>query len=211
MSWFMAGTAAVTMLSSAASGTAEARKVNEQSVEGNEAIIKANVANTIRTGYRIGLANMQRGLQKRQAVQHGFDISKAGVDALGQANANSAASGSIGASVDAVATDIKMKIGEAQAAAANQSEIDLANFQTQIEGITFEGANAVQQGVESKAQSSSDIWSGALMAGASSFASSYMGAKMKLGVGSGTGATSGLQRGGYGAGTGFDTAQWGLR
>lgn len=216
MTWFMVGAAAVTVVSSASAGSAQARQINSQTVEGNEAIIKSNIANTIRTGYRVGLANMQRGLQKRQAVQHGFDITKAGVEALGQASANTAASGSVGASVSAVATDIKMKVGEAKAAAQNQADIDTANFQTQIENITFEGEGNIQEGIESKAQSSGEIWGGALMAGATQFATSYMGAKMRLGTGSSVinsnGSTAaGLAKGGYGTGTGFDSALWGMK
>lgn len=208
MSWFMVGSAAVTVISSASQGNAAASSANSQSVEGNEAIIKANIANTIRTGYRVGLANMQRGLQKRQAVQHGFDISKAGSEALGQSNANAAASGSVGASISAVANDVKMKVGEAQAAQQNQNEIDAANFQTQIEGITFEGGEQVRESVSSNAQSSGDIWGGALMAGAASFAGSYMKAKMNLGVGAQSTVGSQINTG---VGSGFNSANWGMR
>jgi len=205
----MCGAAAMTVVSSVASGNSAAKGANSQSVEGNEAIIKANVANTIRTGYRIGLANMQRGLGKKQAVQQGFDITKAGAGALGEATANAAATGSVGASVDAVASDIKMKIGEAQAANQEQADIDLANFQTQIEGITFEGDNSIQESITSKAQSSGEIWGGALLAGASSFASSYFGSKMKLGVGASP--TTPSLGPNTGVGTGFNSANWGLR
>lgn len=208
MSWFMVGSAAVTVISSAAQGSAEASSTNANSVEQNEAIIKANIANTIRTGYRIGLANMQQGLKKQQAVQQGYDITKAGGEALGQANANAAASGSVGASVTAVAEDIKMKMGEAKATAQNQSDIDRANFQTQIENITFEGQNSTLEGVESSAQSSGDIWGGAFMSGAMSFASSYMGSKMKLGVGT---PTTGTYNNGSFGGSGFDTKSWGVQ
>lgn len=209
MSWFMVGSAAVTVVSSAAAGGAAAGQANSQTVEGNEAIIKSNIANTIRTGYRVGLANMQRGLEKRAAVQHGFDITKAGAEALGQVNANAAAAGSVGASVTAVANDIKMKIGEAQAAAQYQDDVDRANFQTQIEGITFEGGQNVQEGIQSKAQSSGEIWGGALTAGAASFATSYLGAKMKLGVGAQPVNTNAPIN--TGVGSGFNSAMWGLR
>lgn len=209
MSWFMVGSAAVSVVSSAAAGNEQAGQINAQTVEGNEAIIKANIANTIRTGYRVGLANMQRGLQKRQAIQQGFDISKAGIDALAQVTANAAASGSVGASVDAVAQDVKMKVGEAQAAAQEQADIDLANFKTQIEGITFEGGQNIQEGIESKAQSSSDIWSGALFAGVTSFAGSYMKSKMQLGLGDSTQPTNIPMN--TGVGSGFNSALWGLK
>lgn len=208
MSWFMAGSAAVTTLSSGMAGSASAKQANKQSVRENQAIIKANVANTIRTGYRVGLANMQRGLQKKQAVQHGFDISKAGVEALGQVNANAAAAGSIGASVDAVANDVKMKVGEAQAAAQDQNEIDAENFKTQIAGIVTEGLDTVQGATKSNAQSASSIWGGALASGVSQFASSYLTSKMNLGVGAKPATSAGPNTG---VGSGFNSALWGMK
>lgn len=208
MSWFMAGSAAVTTLSTGMAGSASAKQANKQSVRENQAIIKANVANTIRTGYRVGLANMQRGLQKKQAVQHGFDISKAGVEALGQVNANAAAAGSIGASVDAVANDVKMKVGEAQAEAQNQSEIDAENFKTQIAGIVTEGMDSLQGATKSNAQSASSIWGGALASGVSQFASSYLTSKMNLGVGAKPATSAGPNTG---VGSGFNSALWGMK
>lgn len=208
MSWFMAGSAAVTTLSSGMAGSASAKQANKQSVRENQAIIKANVANTIRTGYRVGLANMQRGLQKKQAVQHGFNISKAGVEALGQVNANAAAAGSIGASVDAVANDVKMKVGEAQAAAQDQNEIDAENFKTQIAGIVTEGLDTVQGATKSNAQSASSIWGGALASGVSQFTSSYLTSKMNLGVGAKPATSAGPNTG---VGSGFNSALWGMK
>lgn len=208
MSWFMAGSAAVTTLSTGMAGSASAKQANKQSVRENQAIIKANVANTIRTGYRVGLANMQRGLQKKQAVQHGFDISKAGVEALGQVNANAAAAGSIGASVDAVANDVKMKVGEAQAEAQNQSEIDAENFKTQIAGIVTEGMDSLQGATKSNAQSASSIWGGALASGVSQFTSSYLTSKMNLGVGAKPATSAGPNTG---VGSGFNSALWGMK
>jgi len=215
MSWFMVGTAAVTMVSSMKQGEAAkaADEVNQanasisasnatrnsavQNTSDNEAIIKANVASTIRTGYRVGLANIQRGLQKRQNVQQGYEITKGGGDALGKATANAAAAGSVGSSVDAVLGDIQMKIGEAQASLSNKDEVDAANFRTQIESIAYEGSSAIiqskERGVDAYALVSGpkvDIMGNALLAGASSFASSYASSKMKLGLGSSTPSTS---------------------
>ena len=213
---FMIAAAAVSVVSQVAAGNSAAKGANSQSVEGNEAIIKSNIANTIRTGYRVGLANMQRGLSKKQAVQQGFNITKAGASALGEATANAAASGTVGASIDAVSNDIKMKIGEAQAENQEQADVDLANFKTQIEGISFEGENSLQESIKSKAQSSSSIWGGALLSGAAGLASSYFSAKAKLGVGdvsvNPNGSTAaGLKAGGFGVGTGFNNANWGKR
>lgn len=176
----------------------------KQTLADNTAIIKANVANTVRTGYRVGLANMQRGLQKRQNIQHGFDITKAGVDALGQSSANAAAAGSIGSSVDAVAQDIQMKVGEATASLANKAETDAANFNTQIESLVTEGNMALQSGREVGISATVNTSAGgvsvggaALLAGVSSFASNYYSNKMSLGVGSSAPTTTPTNPSGY--------------
>lgn len=186
MSWFAVGSAAVTVVTSATSASSAAGASAKQSIAQNEASIKANIRNTIRTGYRMGLANMQRGLQKRQAVQQGYEITAAGQSAMGAATANAAAAGSVGSSVDAVSTDISMKVGEALVANKEQNLIDAQNYNTQLQGIAFEGLDAVQSETKTDIPSTGDIWGGALLAGASSFASSYFGGKMKLGLGNTT-------------------------
>lgn len=173
MTWFACGAAAITVVSSVAQGNAAASSASKVSVAENEAVIKSNLKNTIRTGYRVGLLNMQRGIAKREAVQQGFEITKQGESALGQVTANAAAAGTIGSSADAVVSDVKQKIGEAEAALQNKSEIDMSNYNTQLENITFEGNQAIQESRKSNIQSTGDIWGGALMAGASSLASNY--------------------------------------
>lgn len=192
MTWFACGAAAVAVVSSAASASASAKSASKMSVAENEAVIKSNVKNTIRTGYRVGLLNMQRGLQKREAVQAGFNITKGGQEALGQVTANAAAAGTIGASADAVVADVRMKMGDAQAALVNQNEIAAGNFNTQLENITFEGEQAIQESRKFDIQSGSDITKNALMAGAMSLASSYAGSKMGAGVGKAPGGGAGI-------------------
>lgn len=192
--WWEIASAAMSVLGSASSGNKEAKAManqsineNKQIIRGNDALVKANVANTIRTGYRVGLANLQRGLQKRQEVQQGFGISKAGTDALGQASANAAASGSIGASADAVLNDIHMKVGEAQAELQNQSELNTLNYNTQLSTLAMDGEAAIRsdtlEPTTGKIPSQGDIWGNALAVGVSSFATSYLSSKMKLGLG----------------------------
>jgi hypothetical protein len=181
--WVSGAMAAAAVVSSAVSAQSSANAASKLSVAGNEAVIKSNIRNTIRTGYRVGLLNMQRGLQKRETVQAGYDITKQGAQALGQVNANVAAAGAVGASADAVAMDIKMKMGEARASLENKNEINAGNFNTSLENITYEGEMSLQEGRKADIQSGSEIMRGALVAGAMSFASSYAGSKMGAGTG----------------------------
>lgn len=197
---------------SIASSNATTRAAKQVTLQ-NDATVKANVANTVRTGYRVGLLNMQRGLQKKQNAQQGFGITKAGGEALGQVTATAAAAGTIGPSVDAVANDIRMKVGDAQAQRENQNEIDNTNFNTNLEAITTEGEASLKSAtlldvtadnLITDIPSTADVWGNALLSGASSLARSYIGDKMKLGLGES--AASNINTG---VGSGFNTANWG--
>lgn len=84
-----------------------------QTMENNTAIGAANTTNMIRAGFKVGLINLQTARLKEQAAQQGFGVSKSGMDALAGVQANAAASGTIGASVDAAVNDIQKKADEA--------------------------------------------------------------------------------------------------
>lgn len=183
MSWFMAGSAAVTALSAAKSGAEAGQAASRVSIAQNEAIIKTNIANTIRTGYRVGLLNMQQGLLKRQAQQRNADTISQAKQVLGAVSANAAASGTVGASVDAVVNDVNMKLGEAQAQQAESWEISVTNFNTKLAELVQQGKDSINDAFKADIPSDSKVTSNALFAGAVSFASSYFASKMKLGLG----------------------------
>lgn len=181
--WWAIAASAASALSSANAASKQNKALARENIAQNEAIIKANVANTIRTGYRAGLLNMQRGLSRRMAQQKGFEQTKEAGAALGVVTANQAASGTIGASADAVAQDVRMKLGEAQAAQQDENELMELNFDTQLHELVQQGQDAVQSPAKLKLQSSGDIRGNALLAGLTTFGSMYASSKFNLGLG----------------------------
>ena len=190
MSWFAVGAAAVTVVSSSMQQKEAAGQVAGSVKDQARASIKSNIKNTIRTGYRVGMLNVQRGLSKRLAAQKGFDTTVAAQSALGAVTANQAASGTIGASIDAVANDVKMKLGEAQAAQREDFEIDALNYNAQLADIIQQGQDSIVTMGRTDLPSGGKIMGNALLAGAGTFASMYAGSQMNLGLGS-NGATQG--------------------
>lgn len=175
-----------TLYSSNRAASSSAKAGQRASDSENNAIAKANMSQIVRNNYRGGMLQMQKGLQKRQAVQQGFDTTVAAQAAMGSATANTAASGNVGASADAVSNDISMKLGEAQGQQAEQYEAMLTNYNTEIDSIRM---NALESVVESRkyeytGPSSGQMFGSALFAGAVSMGSTYAGQQMKLGLGS---------------------------
>lgn len=155
----------------------------------NKAIAEANLTNQIRTGYRVGLLNVQMGQAKKRIMQEGLDLSKMREQALGAATANAAAAGTIGPSVDAVINDIEQRTQQASAAMSADAEQTADNFGTQLTEMLWAGEdalrspethyairNAMPQGFKA-----SEAIVGALI----DTAGSYMSAKMTLGLGKG--------------------------
>lgn len=153
----------------------------------NKAIAEANLTNQIRTGYRVGLMNVQMGQAKKRIMQEGLDLSKMREQALGAATANAAAAGTIGPSVDAVIGDIEQRTQQASAALSADAEQTADNFGTQLTEMLWAGEdalrspethyairNAMPQGFKA-----SEAIFGALI----DTAGSYMSAKMTLGLG----------------------------
>jgi hypothetical protein len=188
MSWWAVGAAAVSAVGSASAAGKSNKAAAKESIAQNEAIIKANVANTIRTGYRAGILNMQKGLTRRLEAQKGFENTAKAALASGAVSANQAASGTIGASVDAVSNDIDMKLGEAQAADREEHEINVENFNIQLQELINQGQASIQSPFKVKMQSDSDIMGNALLAGATTFGSMYAKSKFDLGLGESTSA-----------------------
>lgn len=193
--WAIGASVVTTVVASAASASQAKSTAAKGSIAANEAVVEANVSNTIRTGYRMGLANVQHGLQKRDMVQQGYDISKGGSTALGSVDANAAASGSVGASIDAIHQDVLMKVGEARASLENEAEIDAGNFNMKLQDIAFGGEQAVQKARKVDLQSEGSIWGNALAAGAVKFTSSYANQYMNLSPGSSQPSTGGYSLG----------------
>lgn len=104
----------------------------EQQRKQNSAIAKADLQSLINANFTAGLLNLQRSMQKRQTAADVARLGETKLQALSSAEVASAASGTIGASVDAVAADIKMKVGEAILEQRDQNDMNTLNHQTNL-------------------------------------------------------------------------------
>lgn len=196
MTWFAVGAAAVAVVgsvySSQQAGKSAAKQGSAASKAENEAVIRSNTQSTIRNSYKAGMMNLQLGLRKKQEVQEGYDVSAKAQQALGAVNANAAAAGTVGASVDAIATDVNMKWGEAKATLRENHEQDLTNFNNELEALSVSAEGEVQHArhYEYMGPSSGEMWTGAALAGVSSFMGTYGMKRMSLNLGSSSGSTA---------------------
>jgi hypothetical protein len=116
----------------------------EDNAAANKTIADTNLQNQIRTGYRTGILNVQRGQAAKAAAQSGVNLGKQRLQALGAVNANAAAAGSIGSSVDAVALDIEMQAEQADAGLVEDQRITQSNFDSGMHDIIQAGEDALR-------------------------------------------------------------------
>lgn len=197
MTWFAAGAVALGAVGTIASGSAAARAgvraAGSASRAEGEAITKERINQTMRNSYSTALGQMQLALKKRQYAQQGHEISAARLTAKGDADANAAASGSIGASVNAVSEDINMKAQSALDMTTDQFENDVQNFNRDLDVTvlnTSESAPSVRE-VSYTGPSIGQLVGGAVLGAAVQFAGQYASRQMKLGLGTAGGGNSG--------------------
>lgn len=153
----------------------------------NKAIAEANLQNTIRTGYKVGLLNVQRAQSKKRAMQAGLGLAQQGQEIMSAATANAAAAGTVGSSVDAVLADIDTKIGDAQAQLDTNFEQESDNFDVQLGDILNAGQAAqqstarltIRRQAQVKTAGMAEIAAGALI----QVGGAYLSSKMSLGLG----------------------------
>lgn len=220
MTWMMVGSAAITVGKGAIAGNKaniagakgsalsfeNERRGWEENVAQNKAVDEANIQSTIRTGYRVGLANLQQAQAKKLAIANGTDLRKNKLKVLGAATANAAAAGGIGASVDAVLQDIEQQSFEAASNLGADYEVQVANFETQLHDILMSGQDALKSSVKANVEqgtaytpiSDTEI----LVKAAVDIGSQYMSAKMALGTGPAKPGAPAVTDGGYSVGQG---------
>lgn len=162
----------------------------------NEAIIEANQKNTVASNFKAGLISMQMGIAKKTQAQERTDLSKLRGQALGGVNANAAAAGTIGSSVEAVAQDVDRTVGEALVKTEETWDIQENNFSTQMHDLYSNLQNMLQTASVDRSRdpvrgmvfeqnnvpSNKNIWQGAIANGVMQ----YAGAQMNLGLGGGS-------------------------
>lgn len=163
----------------------------------NKAHAEANLQNTIRTGYKVGLLNVQRAQQQKKLLEKGISLSRARAETLGAATANAAANGTIGSSVDAVIQDIDSKIGEAQASLDADYVQTAENFDIELRDLIMSGEDALlspqQLSQQERQRFSKGGTASAVGTGLLQSAAKYGADVMKLGLGPapGSGSTGG--------------------
>lgn len=146
----------------------------------NKAILEANRENQKRTGFQVGLLNVQRGQRLRQLSQQKSDLSVSELSELSAAANNAAASGTVGSSVDAVQSDVRMQYDRARDQLGLESELEDFNYTTQLYEILQAGRDKLVDGVKFKGPSQLSMLGNAAMEAGSM----YLGGQMNLGLGS---------------------------
>lgn len=186
MTWFAAGAAVVgTLYSSSQAAKSGAKSAGAQSLAEGKATVAERLNTTIRNSYSTAASQMQLGLKKKQLSQQGAQISAAALAAKSDATLANASTGSIGASSQAVISDIEMKAQEALDMTTDSFESAVDNYNTDLNMMvvnTSQSAPTVRD-VQYQGPSSGEMIGGALMSGAMSFASSYASRKISLGLG----------------------------
>ena len=189
MAWVATGVAVTGMAVSIYSGNqaakGQAAQASAMSNAENNAIAKQNMSQMVRNSYRTGMLNMQLGLQKKQAVQQGFDTSVQFQNIRGAAVSNKEAAGAIGASAEAVVTDLEMQYENSKMVQQENFASILDNYNNELDAMRM---NALNQVVDAKkyeyhGPSSGQIIGGALANAAISAAGNYAMRNMSLGLG----------------------------
>ena len=189
MVWAATGVAVAGMAVSIYSGNqaakGQAAQASALSNAENNAIAKQNMSQMVRNSYRTGMLNMQLGLQKKQAVQQGFDTSVQFQNIRGAAVSNKEAAGAIGASADAVVTDLEMQYENSKMVQQENFASILDNYNNELDAMRM---NALDQVVDAKryeyhGPSSGQLIGGALASAAISAAGNYAMRNMSLGLG----------------------------
>ena len=189
MTWFMAGAAALSVgtsyLSAHSAASSQAKAAGAASRAEGEAIAKERLNATIRNSYSTALAQMNLGLKKRQLSTQAADIRAATLAAKGDATLATAATGSIGASTNAVVSDIEQKSQAAldQTTDAFENAVENYNNELQMMVINTDQSAPTVRPVEYHGPSSGEMLGMSLLQGLGSFASNYAMQKMSLGLG----------------------------
>lgn len=199
MVWPLIAMAAMSMMqqNQQAKGAADqAAGRAEDSIAQSKAIMEANRKNFQQSSFRIGMLNVQKAQEVRALEQRKFDAGAQEQAVLGSAAVNAAASGTIGASVDAVQSDIQMAFDKVRAQISDENELNALNFNTALYDLVTNGQNAQQTAFYRKESSGPSQWAMLGNAGMQ-VAGSYFSQKMDLGLGSAPKAQS------FGTSSGF--------
>lgn len=175
--------AGATAASSALQQTSAVRSALQASIEQNKGIIEQNLQGQVRAAYRVGLTRLGLAYQQRQLAQQSSAARELGLKAASEAEANAGATGAVGASAEAVTSDITREVGDFLQAQEIQREINNLNYNTQIESITQEAQARVIHPTRVRVPSDWSILGRSLAQGAIQAGTAYYTSKLSLGLG----------------------------
>ena len=154
----------------------------------SKAIQDANQRNFQASAFRVGMLNVQKAQEVRALEQRRFETISQEQSALGTAAVNAAASGTIGASVDAVQSDIQMAFDRMRGQINEENELNALNYNTALYDLVTEGQNQLVTASEyrrSEVYKPQKLISGWGMLGnaAMSVGGMYLSQRMDLGLG----------------------------
>lgn len=126
-------------------GQLQSKALAQQSIAQNKAIMQANELNQAKTGYQLGLLRVQRGQQLQDLAQRMTDLGTQELSVLGSAINNASASGTGGASVDAVQTDYQMQFNRARAQIQQENENQAYNFNANLTTLLQNATESLYQ------------------------------------------------------------------
>lgn len=167
----------------AKSAAQQARERAIQSQAESKAMVEANERNFTATTFRLGLLNVQKAQEVRALEQRRFESTEQEQQVLGTAAVNAAASGTIGASVDAVRTDIEMAFDKVRNQITEENELNTLNYNTALYDLITGSQDQTQFQAQFRKAPKGAGMLGMLGNAAMSVAGTYLMAKMDLGLG----------------------------
>jgi len=191
MSWFMAGAATLTAASSLysmnSSANASAKAMGRQSMAEAKAIEAERLNGNIRNSYATAFSQMQLALKKRQLTQQSAGVTEAALQAQADVDTLNAATGTVGASAQAVSADIEMRAAEAQYAIQDsmESAVEQHSLDLQMMVLNTEQSKPQVREYRYDGPSMGEMFATAAIQGAAQFVSGYGMRQLQLGLGPG--------------------------
>lgn len=159
-------------------------QLRTQQIADSKEIVRDRLQASIRNAYATAFGQVSLALQKKQTAQQMSSVRAGGVSALGDASLISAYSGTIGASVDAVSSDIMQRSNEALTQLQENYDASLQDYNRSLDAMVMntELSKPEQREYKYMGPSTMDNLLGAVTGTAMSFAGNYANQKMKLGL-----------------------------
>ena len=174
-----------TFLSGMAAKNSAMKQMAQEAQWESEQIQRQSLNTMIRNAYNAAFLQMQLGQQKMQRAQYGADIRTAGLAQAGQARLAAASTGSIGASVDSILSDIQMRTDAALAANqdAYEKAIEQYNYELAMQTLNTEQSAPAMRQYKYTGPSTAGLLTQSLFAGVMQAGGTYLMNRMQLGLG----------------------------